>query len=103
MDGDTTDKIIEQVRKCPSGAMSYFLNAESPAEPGKGIAESATIMKVEVTANGPYLMRSECLIVLSNGKEETKTGTIALCRCGGSQNKPCRDGGHKKIELRLIF
>ena len=24
-----TDKIIEQVKKCPSGALSYFLNSES--------------------------------------------------------------------------
>jgi uncharacterized Fe-S cluster protein YjdI len=100
MDGATTDKIIEQVRKCPSGALSYFLNAETPDEPDKVIAESATILKVEVTANGPYLIRSECLIVLSNGKEETKPGTIALCRCGGSQNKPYCDGSHKKIEFK---
>lgn len=26
MDGSTTEKIIEQVRKCPSGALSYYLN-----------------------------------------------------------------------------
>jgi uncharacterized Fe-S cluster protein YjdI len=24
----TTDKIIEQVKKCPSGALSYYLNQE---------------------------------------------------------------------------
>ena len=58
MEDDTTDKIIEEVRKCPSGAMSYFLNAGTPAEPGEVIAESATILKVEVTANRPYLIRS---------------------------------------------
>jgi uncharacterized Fe-S cluster protein YjdI len=26
MDGATTERIIEQVKKCPSGALSYFLN-----------------------------------------------------------------------------
>jgi len=26
MDGGTTERIIEQVRKCPSGALSYFMN-----------------------------------------------------------------------------
>jgi len=26
MGGATTDRIIEQVKKCPSGALSYFLN-----------------------------------------------------------------------------
>jgi len=27
-EGSTTEKIIEQVRKCPSGALSYFLVGE---------------------------------------------------------------------------
>lgn len=31
MDGAVTERIIEQVKKCPSGALSYFLNNE----PGK--------------------------------------------------------------------
>ena len=26
MDGITSERIIEQVKKCPSGALSYFLN-----------------------------------------------------------------------------
>lgn len=25
-EGSTTEKIIEQVKKCPSGALSYFMN-----------------------------------------------------------------------------
>ena len=28
MDGATTERIIEQVKKCPSGALSYFLNGD---------------------------------------------------------------------------
>ena len=31
MDGASTERIIEQVKKCPSGALSYFLNAEGEA------------------------------------------------------------------------
>lgn len=99
MDGATTEKIIEQVRKCPSGALSYFLNTDKINEPAKVVAESATILKVEVTA-GPYLIKSECLIVHSDGKEEIKTGTVALCRCGASQNKPYCDGSHNKIGFK---
>jgi uncharacterized Fe-S cluster protein YjdI len=93
----TTQPIIEQVRKCPSGALSYHLNTETPDDPEKIVAESASILKVEVTPNGPYLIKTECLIVHSNGKEETKTGTVALCRCGASANKPYCDGGHRKV------
>ena len=27
-DGASTEKIIDQVKKCPSGALSYFMNGE---------------------------------------------------------------------------
>jgi len=96
MDGASTEKIIEQVRKCPSGALSYHLNREVPAEPEKIIAESANVLKVEVSPNGPYLIKTECLVIHSDGREETKTGTVALCRCGASGNKPYCDGSHRK-------
>jgi hypothetical protein len=29
MNGSTTERIIEQVKKCPGGALSYFLNTEN--------------------------------------------------------------------------
>ena len=28
----TTEKIIEQVKKCPSGALSFYMNADNPKE-----------------------------------------------------------------------
>jgi len=99
MDGSTTEKIIEQVRKCPSGALSYYLNADAPAEENndKVVAESASVTKIEVSANGPYLIKTECLIIHSDGREEIKLGSVALCRCGGSSNKPYCDGSHRKV------
>ena len=99
MDGASTSTIIEQVRKCPSGALSYYLNAEATSEDStdKVVADSANILKIQVSPNGPYLIKTECLIVHSDGREETKTGTVALCRCGASGNKPYCDGHHWKI------
>jgi len=32
MDGASTERIIEQVKKCPGGALSYFMNADAPAD-----------------------------------------------------------------------
>ena len=29
-DGATTERIIEQIKKCPSGALSYFMNEDEP-------------------------------------------------------------------------
>jgi len=101
MDGATTGQIIEQVRKCPSGALSYFLNDEAgkPADE-KVISEAAQLLKIEVTPNGPYLIHSQCLIIHSNGNEETKTGTVALCRCGSSKTKPYCDGSHDEAGFK---
>jgi uncharacterized Fe-S cluster protein YjdI len=31
-EGAPTEKIIEQVKLCPSGALSYFLNEDKPTE-----------------------------------------------------------------------
>jgi uncharacterized Fe-S cluster protein YjdI len=42
MNGATTARIIEQVRQCPSGALSYFLNEEGAKDEtrDKVVAES---------------------------------------------------------------
>jgi len=32
-EGSTTEKIIEQVKKCPSGALSYHLNSDAGQAP----------------------------------------------------------------------
>lgn len=47
--------------------------------------------------NGPYLVTS-CppLKGMLDGKEYPTKGTVALCRCGGSGNKPFCDGTHAK-------
>lgn len=97
MQGADTSRIIEQVQKCPSGALSYFMNEAMPDERTDGIeapAAKAETVKVIVSPDGPYLIQSGCLVVHSNGTEEIKTETIALCRCGASKTKPWCDGSH---------
>lgn len=95
MDASTTEKIIEQVRKCPSGALSYFLN-NSASETTEVLSETAKMLNIEISANGPLLIKSSCTIQLSDGTTQIKTGTTALCRCGGSANKPYCDGSHRR-------
>jgi CDGSH-type Zn-finger protein len=46
--------------------------------------------------DGPYLVKDLENFSNKNGPIETKK-TIALCRCGGSANKPFCDGMHSKI------
>ena len=48
--------------------------------------------------NGPYLVKGPIRLVDADGKEFTVQGdTVALCRCGGSTNKPFCDGTHSKL------
>ena len=50
------------------------------------------------TENGPYLVRGPVNVVDADGSEyRIDRSTIALCRCGGSTNKPFCDGTHSKI------
>lgn len=53
---------------------------------------------VEVTPspNGPLLVRGALEVVSGTGRTVGKITTVALCRCGGSANKPYCDGTHKK-------
>jgi len=99
MQGSNTERIIEQVRKCPSGALSYFMNEQgdnSTQEPTSTVvSESAEIINIQIKPNGPILISTDCRITHSNGEIEIKKGKTSLCRCGGSANKPYCDGSHR--------
>ena len=48
--------------------------------------------------NGPYLVKGPVTVRDVDGTEyHLERETIALCRCGGSTNKPFCDGTHSKI------
>ncbi|MBI4521971.1 MAG: CDGSH iron-sulfur domain-containing protein [Gemmatimonadetes bacterium] len=44
--------------------------------------------------NGPYLVTNCRQLTGLDGREYASQGTVALCRCGGSKNKPFCDGTH---------
>jgi uncharacterized Fe-S cluster protein YjdI/CDGSH-type Zn-finger protein len=92
--GASTERIIEQIKKCPSGALSYFLNTESE---GPVKVEAETI--VEPTPNGPLLVYGNVTVKDANGTLNKRNNVTAFCRCGASQNKPYCDGSHKKINF----
>jgi uncharacterized Fe-S cluster protein YjdI len=91
--GSTTEKIIEQVKKCPSGALSYYLNRDAD-EPSVKV-EAETI--VETMINGPLLVYGNVSVKDNSGNITRKNNVTAFCRCGGSSNKPYCDGSHKQI------
>lgn len=89
-EGATTDKIINQVKKCPSGALSYFLNNE-PLPTEKKDDERL----VETRLNGPLMVHGSILVKDHQGNEIQKSNVTAFCRCGASKNKPFCDGTHR--------
>ena len=51
--------------------------------------------QITPTENGPYLLDNcEKIIRMAGGKVFEVEGKVALCRCGGSKNKPFCDGTH---------
>lgn len=91
-EGADTQAIVEQVKQCPSGALSYVMN-EAPTDQQQ--EEISTV--VEVLPSGPLLVYGTIKIKDQHGNESVKNKTTALCRCGASQNKPYCDGSHVRI------
>jgi uncharacterized Fe-S cluster protein YjdI len=92
-EGANTESIIDQIKKCPSGALSYYMNSDAGDEKVK--VEAETI--VETAPNGPLMVYGNVTIKDSKGNITRKNNATAFCRCGGSSNKPYCDGSHKKI------
>jgi CDGSH-type Zn-finger protein len=56
-------------------------------------------VEIKARKNGPYRIQGPIRLLDADGNEfDTPDGEIiALCRCGGSTNKPFCDGTHKHI------
>jgi CDGSH-type Zn-finger protein len=51
--------------------------------------------------SGPYLVKGPGVLLDADDNEfRAERSTVALCRCGGSTNKPFCDGTHKKVGFR---
>ena len=85
--GATSDEIIKVVNMCPSGALSIKDKATT----------EVSNTKVNIAANGPYLISGSFKVLDPNGTEIEVQGKAALCRCGASATKPFCDGAHSKI------
>lgn len=88
------EELKEQIKACPSGALSYKMSSEEDKE------EIHLETKIEVLENGPLLVYGTLHITNANGEKEAKNKTTAFCRCGASQNKPYCDGAHVKVEFK---
>jgi len=91
--GASTQRIIEQVNRCPTGALTYFYNDETKNEKPVTDEEKGSV-RVEIMDNGPVVIKGKSVLVGKDKKEKKYDSMLALCRCGKSKNQPQCDGSH---------
>ena len=57
-------------------------------------------MEIQVSKDGPYLVKNVEKLTDHEGNEYEAKKTIALCRCGHSSDKPFCDGSHSQENFK---
>lgn len=91
----TTEDLKAQVDRCPSGALTYFLNGQKSSTTSEHMKNT----KVKVTPGGPLLVEGELEITHKDGSTTKQEKITAFCRCGASSNKPYCDGSHNSVDF----
>jgi len=92
-DGATVGEIVDTIKLCPSGALSYTLG-------GVEYRDQERAPMVTVTKDGPYAVTGGIELIGVDLAPEASREHYTLCRCGASKNKPFCDGSHWQIGFR---
>jgi len=91
--GAKAEEIINVIKKCPSGALSYSVDgAEHSDQDRKPM--------ITVSKDGPYSVIGNIELKEVPRMERVSKEHCTLCRCGGSKNKPFCDGSHWYIKFK---
>ena len=89
-DGASATEIVETIKRCPSGALSYSIGTveyrDQEREP-----------MVTVTDDGPYAITGAIELIGVTFGDGASKEHYTLCRCGASKNKPFCDGSHWRV------
>jgi uncharacterized Fe-S cluster protein YjdI len=91
VDAADADAVARTIETCPTGALHYRRLDGG----GEETADASTV--IEPRPNGPLFVRGRVRIVDDEGQVIREDTRVALCRCGGSENKPFCDGSHRRI------
>ena len=94
VDGADANAVAATIEQCPTGALHYR-RLDGGAEED---APMETV--VDPRPDGPLFLRGRLRIVGDDGQVVREDTRVALCRCGGSANKPFCDGTHRRIGFR---
>lgn len=95
-DASKMNDIVDVVRRCPSGALSYSIDGVEYRDPEEQRNPIVTVLK-----NGPYHITGGIELIGENIQfgEGASKEHYTLCRCGASENKPFCDGAHKSSKF----
>lgn len=92
----STDELIVQINRCPSGALTYYENDQQTEIKESPMTENQLASTtIDVLKNGPLVVKGHVEIKHADGTAEIKETRCSLCRCGHSANKPYCDGAHR--------
>jgi CDGSH-type Zn-finger protein/uncharacterized Fe-S cluster protein YjdI len=78
----------------------FAATGEPATQPTEPLAARAGEVAVTCAVDGPLLVNGNLEIVTGTGRTINRCVKAALCRCGGSANKPYCDGTHKTNGFR---
>jgi CDGSH-type Zn-finger protein/uncharacterized Fe-S cluster protein YjdI len=76
-------------------AAGFAATGEPTAGDTAALAARDGALAVKPAPNGPLLVTGNLEVLGGTGRLVARTVKCALCRCGGSQNKPYCDGSHR--------
>ncbi|MDH3228932.1 MAG: CDGSH iron-sulfur domain-containing protein [Alphaproteobacteria bacterium] len=92
-DGASVEAIMEVIRACPSGALSYSVDG------AEGMSPAAEPV-IRVSKDGPYHVTGGVELADAAWGEGASRDRYTLCRCGASKNKPFCDGSHWDVGFK---
>jgi hypothetical protein len=94
-DGANGEDIIQTIRKCPSGALSYSIEGVEYKD------QTEREPMITVSKNGPYHVTGSIDLIGDSIQwaDGSSKEYYTLCMCGASSNKPFCDGMHKSINF----
>lgn len=92
--GASAKPIIEVIKRCPSGALSYALGTSAET------VEEDRASTITATKDGPLAVVGRVELVSEDGTTYETRARYTLCRCGGSKNKPYCDGSHWQLDFK---
>ncbi len=86
------DAIVEVVKMCPSGALSFSIDGVESRDRDRPPA-------IHLAPDGPYLVTGGVELEGVEWLEGASREHYTLCRCGASSNKPFCDGSHWYVDF----